>query len=334
LLGNVALTTSFTSTSGGAANILNQVADAYNGFGLLTEEQQSVSGAVTAGTPAVLYGYSTSTATPTRLTSVTYANGRVLTYGYNSGADSAVGRVSYLADSDSTQLVDYSYLGLGQIDDVSSPQPGIDLNLGHQNGNGQLDRVDQFNRATDMVFAKIGGGANLDEIQSGYDVSGNEVWQAQPTAASNGVYLDELFGYNALNELTSAARGTLNTAHTAIAANQSLTETWTLDGMGNWFNYTQTGGGGTSVDQTRDTNALNQITDYNGTSTWAVPGYDAAGNMISMPQPGSETAGLTCVYDAWNRLVEVESGSTVLAKYSYDGFNRRITATAAGQTRA
>ena len=54
--------------------------------------------------------------------------------------------------------------------------------------------------------------------------------------------LDELFGYNALNELTGATRGTLNSTHTEITANQSLTESWALDGMGNWFTFTQTGG--------------------------------------------------------------------------------------------
>ena len=217
------------------------MADTYNGFGLLTEEQQSVSGSVTTATPAVYYGYSTDSATPTRLISMTYPNGRVLTYGYNTGADNAVGRVSYLADSDSTQLADYSYLGLEQIDDVSNPEPGVTLDLGHKNGSGQLDRVDQFNRATDMIFAETGG--NIDQIMQGYDVSGNELWQAQPTAASNGVYLDKLNGYNALNELTGSAQGTLNSQHTAITANQNQTEAWTLDGMGNWSNYTQTVGG-------------------------------------------------------------------------------------------
>ena len=44
--------------------------------------------------------------------------------------------------------------------------------------------------------------------------------------------------------------------------------------------------------------------------------------------------GLNCTYDAWNRLVEVQSGSTVLATYSYDGLNRRITETAGGHTTA
>ncbi len=103
--------------------------------------------------------------------------------------------------------------------------------------------------------------------------------------------------------------------------------------MGNWSNYTQTGGA-TSIDQDRDTNSLNQITDYNSTSTWAKPAYDAAGNMTTMPEPGSEDTALNCTYDAWNRLVEVQSGSTVLATYSYDGLNRRITETAGGHTTA
>jgi len=332
LQGSIASTTSYSSTSGGSGNIVNQVADSYNTFGLLADEKQSVSGSVTSGTPDVHYAYADGTATPTRLTSITYPNGRELDYGYSSGTDAAVGRVSYLKDSNnSTHLVDYYYLGLGQIDKVSSPEPGIVLDLGHKGTGGQLDRVDQFNRVTDQIFAETGG--NIDEIKYGYDISGNRKWKIEQTAADNSVYLDELYGYNALNELTSTARGQLITAHDAITAHASLTEGWTLDGMGNWSNYSQSGGGST-INQDRNTNALNEITGYNSTSTWAVPLYDAAGNMTTMPQPGNETAGLTCKYDAWNRLVKVQSGETTLATYSYDGLNRRVTETAGGNTRA
>ena len=96
-----------------------------------------------------------------------------------------MGRVSYLADSSGTQLADYIYLGLDQIDDVSSPQPGITLDLGHKNGNGQLDRVDQFNRAT--RHGLCGDRRQYRRDHAGYDVSGNELWQANPTAAANGV---------------------------------------------------------------------------------------------------------------------------------------------------
>ncbi len=278
LLGDVDLTTSYSSTSGGTANIVNQVADAHNGFGLLTEEQQSVSGAVTGSTPAVYYNYSTDSATPTLLISMTYPNGRVLDYGYDTGTDDAVGRVSYLADSDGTVLAQYKYLGLDDIDYVNNPQPGVTLDLGQKNNSGQLDDVDQFNRATDMVFAGLGG-ANLDELKYGYDVSGNDLWEAQPTAAANGAALDELFGYNAMNELTSAQQGTLNGTDTAIT-NVKLAQDWSLDGMGNWSAFTQTGGTG-PIDQQANTSALNEITSYQSPSAWATPGYDAAGNMTS-----------------------------------------------------
>ena len=56
---------------------------------------------------------------------------------------------------------------------------------------------------------------------------------------------------------------------------------------------------------------------------WADPVYDAAGNMTTAPWPSSLTTGLSCKYDAWNRLVEVKNGETVYAAHEYDGLNRR-----------
>ena len=212
---------------------------------------------MTASTPAVLYCYSTGTSTPTRLTGITYPNGRVLTYGYNSGADAAVGRVSYLADSDGTQLADYYYLGLGQIDDVSNRRSRASTSISAR-------RTAAANWMRRSVQPRHGHGfrgdraANLDEIKYGYDVSGNELWQAQPTAASNGVALDELYGYNALNELTGATQGTLNSAHTAITANQDLTETWTPGRHGQLVELHADRRHDEPIDQDRQTNALNR----------------------------------------------------------------------------
>jgi mono/diheme cytochrome c family protein len=130
------------------------------------------------------------------------------------------------------------------------------------------------------------------------DDSGNDLWEAQPTAAGYRAALDQLFGYNALNEVTGDERGTLNGSDTGIAANQNLTETWSLDGMGNWSNYTHTGIG-PNIDQDRDTNALNEIKDYNGTSAWAVPGYDAAG-LSCHSQVAGYALGFNTRQLAWN----------------------------------
>jgi len=58
----------------------------------------------------------------------------------------------------------------------------------------------------------------------------------------------------------------------------------------------------------------------------ADPVWSARGNMTSVPKPSDLTAVYTATYDAWNRLVEVKSGETVVAKYEYDGLNHRIKA--------
>ena len=59
-----------------------------------------------------------------------------------------------------------------------------------------------------------------------------------------------------------------------------------------------------------------------------MPVYDAAGNMIYTPMPGDETVGLTCTYDAWNRLVSVTGNSGAInVSYTYDGLGRLVTRT-------
>jgi len=54
------------------------------------------------------------------------------------------------------------------------------------------------------------------------------------------------------------------------------------------------------------------------------PLYSARGNATTIPQPNDPEQTFTCVYDAWNRLVEVLDDSTPVARYRYDGLNRRI----------
>ena len=39
--------------------------------------------------------------------------------------------------------------------------------------------------------------------------------------------------------------------------------------------------------------------------------------MTTIPMPNTPTAGFKATYDAWNRLVELQSGSSVVAKYAY-----------------
>ena len=51
---------------------------------------------------------------------------------------------------------------------------------------------------------------------------------------------------------------------------------------------------------------------------WEDPIYDAAGNMVEGPQPGSPTSTQKYVYDAFNRLVKVTDGSdNTVEQYEY-----------------
>jgi RHS repeat-associated protein len=84
-----------------------------------------------------------------------------------------------------------------------------------------------------------------------------------------------------------------------------------LDALGNWSSVTTDGS-----TQTRTANQQNEITSISGQTT---PGYDANGNMTT------DQNGHTLIYDAWNALVQVKNGSTVLETYGYDALNRRIT---------
>ena len=61
--------------------------------------------------------------------------------------------------------------------------------------------------------------------------------------------------------------------------------------------------------------------------------HDAAGNMTTMPQPLAPGSPYALKYDAWNRLVEVKDGNTIVQSNEYDGLNRRIVRTSGGASR-
>jgi RHS repeat-associated protein len=278
-------------------NIVNQDQDAYNGLGQLVGEYQSVSGAfVTSGgsiTPEVQYGYS-SLSTGSNLASMTYPNGRALDYGYNTGLDSAIGRISYLADAagsgDSTHLVDYSYQGLGTF-------------VGESMGNGvaETTTLDNFGRIASMAYVNSASTV-LDSFSYGYDADGNVLSKTNGVNAA----FSELYTYDNLNRLTSFQRGTISGG---TIASPAASQSWSLDAVGN---QTATTTDGTTV--TRSANSQNELTGV-GSSTL---GYDNNGNTTT------DESGHTLTYDAWNRLVTDSAGTT---SYTYDANGRRITET-------
>ncbi len=314
--GNPYLLTSYSDTAG--TTIVNQVQRAFNGLGQLTQEWQSHSGAVnTSTTPSVQYAYTLMSGgqNNSRLTSITYPNGKVLNYNYATGVDSTISRLSSLSDNSGT-LETLSYLGLGTPVKRAHPQPNVDLTYitagGSGDGGDQYTGLDRFGRVVEQKWWNNTTASSTDDFKYGYDRNSNVLWRTNEINHN----FDELYhangsgnGYDNLNQLTSFARGTLNAGHDTISS-PSHSINYTLDAEGN-FSSTQTDGGA-SV-----SNSFNKQNEESaaGSSTLT---FDANGNLTLDDQ------GHTLVYDAWDRLVSVKNGSTTLTSYQYDALDRRI----------
>jgi RHS repeat-associated protein len=320
----------------GLGTVINDVQFGYNSFGQVIAEYQSHSGVVnTAISPVTQYGYADGSANTIRPTSITYPNGQVTVYDYGTsgGSDDLLSRVTAIKQG-SVILAGYTYLGWNRIVNVSySSQPGVALTYIKQSGesNGeagdQYIGLDRFGRVVDQRWMKSSTGAALERIQYGFDRVGNRVWR-QNLVRTTGQ--DEYYSYDGARQLVTLQRGTLRTDHSGINGTPSWEEDFNYDPTGNWHGLTTAYkiivGGTTSLDQNRShstANAISGITTNSGTA-WTVPVNDLNGNASTIPQPASLASSFTCVYDAWNRVVNVKIGAATLATYKYDGFNRRV----------
>ena len=169
-------------------------------------------------------------------------------------------------------------------------------------------------------------GTVKDRYGYGYDPNSNRLYRENVLAADR----SEVYAYDKLDRLAGMDRGTLNEDKTAIAGTPAREETWDLNQTGNWAGYDVTENGAAVLNQTRANNKANEITattEAEDQTQWATPAYDAKGNMITVPKPNSPASAFTCTWDAWNRLVEVKDGESMVAQYAYDGLNHRITKT-------
>ncbi|MFO1458227.1 MAG: RHS repeat-associated core domain-containing protein [Verrucomicrobiota bacterium] len=329
--------TSYDNAAVGSGTIVNQLLYVYNTFNLLTTEYQSHSGAVITGTsPKVQYSYADGSANHTRLLSVNYPDTKVITYDYGSigGTDDLLCRVTALKDS-TTTLVGYSYLGINTIVRANySSQPGVELTYIKQGaeGNGdagdQYTGLDRFGRVYDQRWLVTSSGSALERIQYGFDRSSNRIFRDNLVAGSG---QDEYYSYDNVNQITSLKRGDLNGGRTDIAGTPAWQENFTLDPTGNWHGgssgYINRTNGVVGLDQNRSNNKVNEVTGITTTTgtAWSVPAYNAVGDMTTLSQPGGLGSSYTAKYDAWNRLVELKSGGAIVASYSYDAAQRRIT---------
>jgi uncharacterized delta-60 repeat protein/RHS repeat-associated protein len=337
--------TSYGNTNGTGTPI-NQTQYAYNGYGQLTTEYQEHAGAVnTTTSPKVQYAYSEGGTDVTnlsddnsRLTSVTYPNGRVLRYEYG-GSDSLSNRISRLAfladDAAGTignHIEEYSYLGLSTVVLRNRPNANSQLTYIKQSGDSNGDAGDQytgldrFGRIVDQRWIQSSGSATLDRFQYKYDANSNPLYKDNKVNSS----FSELYhtngtsgastSYDGLNRLTDFRRGTLSDANSdgvmdTVSSLNTLagsSKNWSLDAVGNWNSSTT----GTNSAVVRTHDKQNEVTAVGANSLT----FDNNGNTKT------DETGKQLVYDAWNRLKLVKnSGGSTIQTYSYDAASRRAS---------
>jgi len=276
-----------------------------------------------------------------RPTTITYPNGRVITYDYGSGDSipDAASRIASIVDDDvsSTHLADYEYLGLSSFIEVDYTEPEIKWTMvgtavGNDPDTGDIYRgFDRFGRNKDNYWYDYGSSTDVDRIKYGYDRNGNRLYRENTVATAAGKSFDELYGYDLIDRLKAMGRGDLNANKNAISS-KHFAQDWALDATGNWRNFREDDdGAGWDLDQLRTANTVNEITDIAETRgvSWVTPVYSKAGNMTTMPKPADPTAAFDATYDAWSQLVAIEeddgmSGTWKVAEYEYDGAKRRI----------
>jgi RHS repeat-associated protein len=329
-LGRITGVTSYGGVDGGGA-VVNQIAYVYNpSHGRLAETKLSHSGAVGGSTPKVTYTYDTST-----------DNGQwsdalrpFLVYLPTLGSNA---RIEYFTQDSGTirdrmNLLGYTAIYDGDLDGVSTSRVhtvypeftgsgrlvtayssssltyGVNAKLSYYGSSGDYSAWDRWGRVTRQEWKQ--GSTTLDRFDYAYDNAGNRTSRSVPGDVSGDQ--DQAYGYDGLHRLRSSEQSTA-----------SDDKSWDLDQLGNWEGYTY---GATA--QTRSHNEANELETI---SNWADPAYDDAGNMTSIPKPKDLANSFGAKYDAWNRLTQLDGGTT--ASYQYDGLGRRIVRTEGATTK-
>ena len=329
------------SSIGSGTTVLNQVQLAYNAYAQLEKDYQEHSGAVDTGTSLfVAYSYADGSANTVRRTGITYPDtdtaptgATTITTAYIGTDADALSRPDALEEG-STTLCSYRYLGAGVFIGVKY-DAASDVELTYEDGGtgdagDKYTGLDRFGRLIETLWKK--GTAAQVHSQYGRNRFGGVVWRKDLTAHAQSVTTeDNFYQYDGLYQVKEHQRGELTGTPPSGITNLQQEEDWTYDATGNWDSYTNSD---PTTSQDRTNNQANEITEIINPGGTISPAYDPVGNMLTMPtEPGTSTAQYSLKWDAWNRLVEVKDGTSIVAAHTYDGIYRRLILTNATETR-
>ncbi len=317
--------------------VLNEIAWDYNGFNQPLAEYQEHAGAVNKSTSLkVGYTYADGSANTTRPMGMKYPHAGsdsalTLTAAYTGTMADALSRSDEIKDG-STVLSSWRYVGLSMVV-AQKYNAAADSELTYGNSGNDYNGYDRFGAIAATLWKS--GSTVLVESLYGRNAIGGIMWRKDVKAhASSVTNQDNYYWYDGLSQVKRHDQGELTPStapYTGIdPANRQQLEVLGFDETGNWQAYYNL----QDSQQGRTHNTANQITGITSSSTSvAQPVYNSAGNMTTMPAPSDWAKAYSCKWDAWNRLVEIKDGSTVVGTYTYDASTRRIRKTAAGETR-
>ncbi|RLF40389.1 MAG: hypothetical protein DRN21_02210, partial [Thermoplasmata archaeon] len=314
------------AVAAGANGEVNRIERTYGSNGFLSESKQTHTARnVQALTVAYNWTQPDEEIQQPRLSRLGYPSGRSVFYNYRKGSevwdrkDYAAGRVSSLSAflGGSSPYASMTYEGLGRAvrveNQVVSPSVVTEfLDSGGDPGFDEFGRVKRIRTQRD--------GQTIMDYTYAYD------WQKSPLAPVSrtdagplGSEQNQYYDYDGLERLVSFKRG-------QEEQNPQYTKDWTLTALGNWDVVSDS-----QLTDQRDHNSVNEISSrkLNGTTVLPKddpndPSYDPEGNLRKIP---SDNAGGTsdyfeAIYDPWNKLVRIQAGSQVKAKYVRDALGR------------
>jgi RHS repeat-associated protein len=187
--------------------------------------------------------------------------------------------------------------------------------------------LDSFGRVIETLWKK--GPDVMQKASYGYDRALNRKWRREDLAHDLGgtqaTRHDNFYWYGGLDQVVDRELGELVGTppnYTGITG-AIQDESWSYDATGNWQKYGSAAEA--NLQQTRCHNAANEITRVTNPGGVIQPAYDEVGNQTLDIAPGDWDRGFSLKWDAWNRLIEVNDGNTLIQTNAYDGLSRRIT---------
>lgn len=320
------LSFNFDNNEPATANDDVRVSYFYDSLSRKVEEQQQIG---TLGAKAISNSFDVAASgAEDQPSSSTYPDGRRVDSFYDA-LDRLVRRRDF---GQTTDIGVYAYIGTLRV-----------LSLTYQNSTRLVRRYDNLRRVVNQRWEKfttgtplgmgtfiVGFGHERADGSPAYDRANNKLIEEKLHDPDN----SEVYTYDSAYRLKTFNRGTLNAARTAIAtptttAGAQQSQTWNLDGVGNWTSNThttRTATGSATGTENRTSSDFNEIVTVTGTpyasGATGTHVLDKNGNLI-------DDGVRTYQWDALNRLRKVfrkllDGDDTLIAEYTYDSGNRRF----------